>query len=82
MLLSKTTKNNILKAKLLVTDKFPNCKVVSVVDYKDLYVFVVEPVMLGLIAVNKENGNVFGFNPMLDDPDEYFKLAETKAIKL
>ena len=73
-------RSKILDAKQKVLDIFPNCEVISCVEYKNLIVFVVEPEMLGLIAVNKDTNIVFGFNPIIEGSDDYFEVAKKNSI--
>lgn len=69
-------------------EEYPDVKAKSVVEYKNLYVFSVAKkdrpelgVFMNPIAVIKEDGTVFTFHPLLNDPKEYFKAAKN-PIKL
>lgn len=48
------------------------------VEYGDLIVFSMKSKkdeFLDLIAVNRNTGKPFTFNPLLNDPDSYFKIS-------
>lgn len=74
--------SDMMVAKQKVLKAIPYVKVIRGLDYNDYFVFVVEPMMLGLISVSKRDGNVGGFNPMLNDPESYFKVAEKNMVDL
>ncbi len=79
--------NDIQKACLILKNEIQDLKPISVVEYEDLYVFDtkfrtskgLENHFLGLLAVSKD-GKVFGFNPLANNPKEYFKAAKNKII--
>lgn len=78
---SKTEISDILeiseqKARQIVQKEIPYFHITDVIDYKDLYVFEGTPSLIGLISVRKIGGEINGFNPMRNDPDEYFKTVE------
>lgn len=80
----QTNTNSISKtdAISLIRIAAPDFTINKVVDYKNFYVFdlqpkgVTEQVYIGLAAVCKENGNIVNFNPVLYDYSEYIKTAE------
>lgn len=69
-------------------EEYPGVKAQSVVEYKNLYVFSVAKkgrtescVLMNPIAVIKDDGTVFTFHPLMNNPKEYFKAAKN-PIKL
>ncbi len=83
-----TISKDIQKACLVLKNEFPNMRPISVVDYKNLYVFSVQPIdkkmsekyFIDLLAVKKGTDKVSGFNPFADDSDAYFNAVETNRI--
>lgn len=75
------------KAEQLISRFYPGSKLISVIDYKDLYIFNVIPagidekkarmVIRQPVSVNKKTGLVKVFNPLRDaEPDlkNYIKI--------
>lgn len=62
-----------------VIQKAPVSKITKVLEYKNLFVFEVTPGFVGFIAVNKDTGGIFGFNPMCNEPDKFFKEWEENS---
>lgn len=69
-------------------EEYPGVKAQSVVEYKNLYVFGVvkkgrpeSGVLMNPIAVIKDDGTIFTFRPLMNNPKEYFKAAKN-SIKL
>lgn len=74
-------KINLVKACELLSNT-PISKAHRVLEYKNLFVFEVTPALLGNIAVDRDTGNIFGFNPMLNDPDLFFKEWSKHSMDL
>ena len=81
------TKIDYKQAFGIVAVKLRKFRIISVVDYDKYFVFNTEPKNFqksvggfigGLVAVDKETGALFGFNPMDHNPSEYFKTVENK----
>lgn len=73
-------KISIEEACSLLLEKAPVRDVRKVLDYKDLFVFEVFPQIVGLVAVRKDGCGIFGFHPLLNDPDTFFKEWRTKSV--
>lgn len=77
---------SIKDAEKIVLDEYEDYRITSVVDFNDLYVFSTipmdyeeesnNPFIRGLLAVNKNTGKLTGFNPLVNNPNEYFKAAK------
>lgn len=78
--------NNALK---IVNDKFKGCVVLSSVDYQNWFVFNIRPsgssndefYVIPLIAVDKLDGKLIGFNPLQHDPKAYREAVLKDIIK-
>lgn len=70
---------SLKKAYQIVLEKTPAIKINKVLEYKDLFVFDIVSFRIGLIAVKKDTGDLFGFNPMYNDPDTFFSEWERNA---
>ena len=69
----------------IISDKYPDFNILSVVDYDNFYVFSIVPKSHntnqdgtwfgGLIAVDKVKKITLNFNPLLHDPSAYAKAV-------
>lgn len=86
--------NNISldQARYIMLQKYPNLKLISVVDYDVLYVFNTmlkdydpktdEIAYDGLKAVRKDDGRVLTFIPLQHNPEEYATAVERTLKQL
>lgn len=73
----------------LLVKKYPNMKVVSCYEYKDIYVFDLvpsdyndkNPIMDSSFSVNKLDGIIMTFQPFRMPIDEYLSGKEVKIFK-
>lgn len=87
----ENSKLSLLDAKRILESEHTDLLIKSGVDYDNYYVFDTEPKehdeshdgrwLNGLLAVDKENRDIIGFNPFSFDIDAYFKAAEESAVE-
>lgn len=70
----------------IIKSKYPDFKMISVVDYDEFFVFNIVPAnhnvnrdgawLGGLTAVNKTLKSTMSFNPLHHDPESYAKAVK------